>query len=97
LFLGLFLRYFVIFVSHNGDISPKNKILSYISKKYCVSFLQPSTPANIDEVAAIGTALNVIITASDEDTNPDLSFYIDWENSRAAKQGFTVPKENFTG
>lgn len=56
----------------------------------------PWTPANIDEVAAIGTVLNVDITASDEDTNPDLSFYIDWENSRAAKQGFPVTKENFT-
>jgi len=56
----------------------------------------PWTPANIDEVAAIGTVLNIKITASDEDTNPDLKFYIDWENSRAAKQGFPVAKENFT-
>jgi len=39
--------------------------------------------------------LNVNITASDEDTDPDLSFSIDWENSRAAKQGFPVKKEYF--
>jgi hypothetical protein len=39
--------------------------------------------------------LNVTITASDEDTDSDLSFSIDWENSRAAKQGFPVQKQKF--
>jgi hypothetical protein len=39
--------------------------------------------------------LNVTITASDEDTDPDLSFSIDWGKSRATKQGFPVNKEEF--
>jgi len=37
----------------------------------------------------------VTITAFDEDTDPDLSFSIDWENSRAVKQGFPVKKADF--
>jgi hypothetical protein len=39
--------------------------------------------------------LDVNITAFDEDTDPDLSFSIGWENSRAVKQGFPVKKEEF--
>jgi len=66
-------------------------------QEYRVSFLQPWSPANIDEVAAIDTVLNVTITAFDVDTDPDLSFSIDWGNSRAVKQGFPVQKEYFEG
>jgi hypothetical protein len=52
---------------------------------------------NVDEPVAVGTELNVSITAFDEDTDPDLSFSIDWENSRAARQGFPVEKKDFEG
>jgi hypothetical protein len=52
---------------------------------------------NIDELVAEDTVLNVTITAFDEDTDPDLSFSIDWENSRAARQGFPVEIKAFEG
>jgi hypothetical protein len=60
-----------------------------------VTFLQPGTPANFDEVTDIGTVVDVTISAFDEDTNPDLSFSIDWKNSRATKQGVPVKIEEF--
>jgi hypothetical protein len=41
--------------------------------------------------------LDVNVTASDPDTDPDLSFSIDWDTSRAAKQGLLVDKEAFKG
>jgi hypothetical protein len=37
----------------------------------------------------------VDITARDVDGNPELSFGIDWETSRAAKQGVTQDKDVF--
>jgi hypothetical protein len=49
----------------------------------------------IDEVAPIGTQLDVKITATDIDTDPDLVFSIDWDTSRATRQGFTVLKEEY--
>ena len=52
---------------------------------------------NVDEPVTEGTVLNVNITAYDEDTEADLSFSIDWENSRAVRQGFPVEKEDFEG
>jgi hypothetical protein len=39
--------------------------------------------------------MNVTITAEDPDTDPDLVFIIDWDTSRAAKQGLPVPKKEF--
>lgn len=55
----------------------------------------PWSPVNIDEDVQVGTVLEVDITAFDEDTDPDLWFSIDWENSRAVKQGFSVEKDVF--
>ena len=52
---------------------------------------------NIDEPVAEGTVLDVNITAFDEDTEADLSFSIDWEKSRAVRQGVPVEKEDFEG
>ena len=52
---------------------------------------------NINENVTVGTELNVSITAFDEDTDQDLSFSIDWENSRAARQGFPVEIKAFEG
>jgi hypothetical protein len=37
----------------------------------------------------------VKITATDPDTDPDLAFSIDWDTSRATRQGFTVKKEEY--
>ncbi|PNF25389.1 hypothetical protein B7P43_G09776 [Cryptotermes secundus] len=53
----------------------------------------PSSPTDIDENTPIGEELLVNINARDADGNPELSFGIDWETSRAAKQG--VPQEKY--
>jgi hypothetical protein len=37
------------------------------------------------------------MTATDEDSDPHLSFSIDWENSKAVKQGVQQVKSVFTG
>jgi hypothetical protein len=50
---------------------------------------------NFDEAVPIGTQLNVKITATDPDTDPDLEFSIDWATSRATRQGFTVKEEDY--
>jgi hypothetical protein len=35
------------------------------------------------------------VTATDEDGDPDLEFSIDWDNSRALKQGMPQKQEVF--
>jgi len=47
------------------------------------------------ENITVGTELDVIITAFDEDTDPYFLFSIDWENSRATKGGFPVNSSVF--
>jgi hypothetical protein len=39
--------------------------------------------------------LDIQITATDPDTDPDLEFIIDWDTSRATKQGSPVKKDDF--
>ncbi|XP_021930459.1 protocadherin Fat 4-like isoform X2 [Zootermopsis nevadensis] len=56
----------------------------------------PSSPTIIDENTPIGEELDVEISATDEDSEPELWFTIDWETSRAAKQGVQLDKDNFT-
>jgi hypothetical protein len=56
---------------------------------------QPSSPTSIYENTTIGAELDVDISATDEDSDPQLSFAIDWDNSRAAKQGMQTNKEDF--
>jgi hypothetical protein len=57
--------------------------------------LQPSSPTDIDENTPIGEEISVNIQARDVDTSPKLLFRIDWENSRAAKQGVSQDKDVF--
>jgi hypothetical protein len=60
-----------------------------------VSSRKPSSPTDINENTPIGEKLDVDISARDVDGNPDLLFGIDWETSRAAKQGVSQNKDVF--
>lgn len=55
----------------------------------------PSSPTDINENAPIGEELDVEISARDVDGDAELSFGIDWETSRAAKQGVGQEKDVF--
>jgi hypothetical protein len=69
----------------------------YRNVRNILSSPQPSSPTDIDENAPIGNEIAVDIQARDFDSDPKLSFRIDWENSRAAKQGVSQDKDVFIG
>uniref|UniRef100_A0A0C9RKK1 Cdh23_3 protein n=1 Tax=Fopius arisanus TaxID=64838 RepID=A0A0C9RKK1_9HYME len=58
--------------------------------------LPTDVPSLIEEVPA-GTAIGVIIKASDVDTDADLMFNIDWDKTTAQKSGVPVNETRYRG